>query len=146
MKSRIFLVLAVLPLVFLLGCSSKCKDGEDAECWMKALENPERIEKAIDNLKQIGDKKAEPALLKAFESSANKPKYRERIAEIFKKWKTKSAVGPMIINRRCARTWFSYCPLHSRVIPGSKVISAATRSRASWTKLPRSRPRTLAWT
>jgi HEAT repeat protein len=96
MKSRIALVLALVPLVFLLGCQSRCKDGEDAECWMKALDNPEKIEKAIDNLKQIGDEKAEPALLKTFESSANKPKYRERIAEIFKKWKTKSAVGPMI--------------------------------------------------
>lgn len=96
MKLRIAMVLALVPLVFLLGCQSRCKDGEDAECWIKALDDPEKIEKAIDNLKQIGDKKSEPALLKAFESSANKPKYRERIAEIFKKWKTKSAVGSMI--------------------------------------------------
>ena len=96
MKLRFVLLLALVPLLFTFGCSSKCKEGEDAECWMKALENPERIEKAIDNLKQIGDKKAEPALVKAFESNASNPKYRERIAEIFKKWKTKNAAGPMI--------------------------------------------------
>jgi HEAT repeat protein len=83
-------------VVFLFACQSRCKDGEDADCWIKALDDPERVEKAIDNLKQIGDKKAEPALLKVFESSANNPKYRERIAETFKRWKTKSAAGPMI--------------------------------------------------
>jgi HEAT repeat protein len=96
MKLRTIFVLALIPVVFLFACSSRCKEGEDADCWIKALDDPERIEKAIDNLKQIGDKKAEPALIKAFEASANQPKYRERIAEIFKKWKTKSAAGPMI--------------------------------------------------
>jgi len=93
---RKLLVVAVILCLPVFGCQKTCKPGEDVECWMEALEDPELVEKAIDNLKEIGDKKAEPALIKAFSEFANKPEYRERIAEIFRKWGTKGAVKPML--------------------------------------------------
>ena len=83
-------VVAILFVSFLLlpACQKTCKQGEDAECWISALKDPELAEKAIDNLKQIGDKKAEPALIEVFNESAKNPEFREKIAEIFKRWGT----------------------------------------------------------
>ncbi len=95
MKTALSAVSLVLGLMLLPGCQSECKPGQDADCWIDALKDPKKIEKAIDNLKQIGDKKAEAPLIEAFKATTN-PKYRERIAEIFRKWGTKSAV-PILI-------------------------------------------------
>jgi hypothetical protein len=83
-------------LILVPGCQKKCKPEEDVDCWISALEDPEQVEKAIDNIKAIGDRKAEPALIAAFAAQDSKPQHRERIAEIFKKWGTKSAVKPLV--------------------------------------------------
>ncbi len=96
MSWRMIVLTLVASTLLLAGCKQKCEPGQDAECWMAALENPELIDKAIGNLKQIGDKKAEPALLAAFAQNNDSPKHREKIAEIFKKWKTKTATKPML--------------------------------------------------
>jgi HEAT repeat protein len=79
-----------------LGCSKECKPGQDLECWIGALKNPEQVSKAIDNIKQINDPKAAPALIDVFAASAEEPETRERLAEMFRKWKVKEAIKPMI--------------------------------------------------
>src|SRR6266516_265215 len=57
-------------------------------------------------------------------------------------------VGRITRSVRPARSRFSYSPEYSMVIPGGSVgtISRSIRSLISWTKLPRSRSCTLAWT
>ncbi|MBN2498663.1 MAG: HEAT repeat domain-containing protein [Deltaproteobacteria bacterium] len=88
--------MALWLLLCLPACDRKCKPGEDVECWMQALSSPEQREKAIVEIKALGDKKAEPALVEAFKNAADTPKDREEIAEIFGKWKTAQAVKPMM--------------------------------------------------
>jgi HEAT repeat protein len=96
MTWRSVTLVVILFLLTLPACQKKCKPGQDADCWIEALKDPEQAGKAIDNIKQIDDKKAEAALIEVFSSSANKPEYREKIAEIFGKWKTKAAVKPLL--------------------------------------------------
>ncbi len=90
------LVLLVLALLVMPGCQKKCKKGDDASCWIEVLKDPEQVEKAVAELKDLGDRKAEQALIETFKAGADKPKIREEVAEIFKKWKTKNAVKPML--------------------------------------------------
>lgn len=90
----VVLLLTVLPLI--PGCQKACKPGEDVDCWISALKDPQQAMKAVENLKQIGDKKAEPALIDLFRASTNEPGIREQIAEIFNKWGSRAAVKPMI--------------------------------------------------
>jgi HEAT repeat protein len=91
------ITIILLVSVFLLpACQQKCKPDKDPECWAEALKNPEKIEDAITNLKKLKYKKAEPALIEAFQAAANQPEHREKIADIFKKWKTKEAVKPLM--------------------------------------------------
>lgn len=96
MNWRTILLLTVASVLVLPGCSKKCKPGEDAACWAEALKDAEQIDRAIDNIKEIDDKKVEPVLLEVFQAQTTRPEHRERIAEIFDKWKTKEAVKPMI--------------------------------------------------
>ncbi len=78
------------------GCTKKCKPGQDAECWAEALADAEQRDKAIDELKTLGDVKTAPKLLEVFKASADNPRNRENIAEIFGKWQYKEALKPMI--------------------------------------------------
>ncbi len=98
MKLRLAQILAIAAVASLAasGCQKKCKKGEDAACWIEALKDPEQIATAVAELDHLADKSAEGPLLEAFKASADKPKIREEIAEIFRDWKTKAAVGPMI--------------------------------------------------
>ncbi len=93
---RYALVLLVFALLALPGCQKKCKRGKDASCWVEALKNPEQVKEAIAELKGLDYRKAEPALVATFKASVDKPKTHEEIAEVFKKWKTKGAVKPML--------------------------------------------------
>jgi HEAT repeat protein len=96
MSRRFVAALSVVVLLSLIGCSRKCKVGDNPSCWIKALKDPEQAEAAIDNLRQLGDKAAEPALIEAFQNASEQPEQREKIAEIFNKWQTKSAVKPLL--------------------------------------------------
>jgi HEAT repeat protein len=93
---KAFWVLLMMVFPFVSGCSKECKPGEDVDCWISALKNPEMVSKAIDSVRKIDDKKAEPALIDLFQASAEDPETRENIAEIFRKWETKAAVKPMV--------------------------------------------------
>lgn len=93
MKQSVVLATMTLSLVLLSGCQQECKPNEDVDCWIKALSDSQQTEKAVENIKEIGDKKAEPALLEAFKNNEDKPALREKIAEIFRKWHTKEAIG-----------------------------------------------------
>ncbi len=95
-KLQFGVILLVLATISLAGCKKDCKLGEDVACWMEALQTPELAEKAVGQLKDLNDKEAEPALVAAFLKAADQPKLREDIAEIFGKWKTKTAVKPMM--------------------------------------------------
>ena len=90
------LCIAAMASLVAAGCQTKCKKGDDAACWIGALQDPEQIEKAVAELDDLGDKSAEGPLIEAFKASADRPKVREEIAEIFRDWKTKAGVKPMI--------------------------------------------------
>jgi HEAT repeat protein len=96
MAWRILPLLLLASLLMTPGCKKDCKPGQDADCWMSALKDAEQAEKAVDNLKQIGDKKAEGALIEVFQASTTTPEVREKLADLFKKWESKAAVKPMI--------------------------------------------------
>jgi HEAT repeat protein len=88
--------MSAIGLLLVSGCQKKCKKGEDAACWIAALQDPEQAETAVAELKGLDEKSAEPALITAFSAAADNPKLREEAAEAFKKWKTAAAVKPMI--------------------------------------------------
>jgi FOG: HEAT repeat len=96
MSRRSVAALIVVVLFSFMGCSKKCKVGDTSNCWIKALNDPEQVEAAVDNLRQLGDKAAEPALVEAFQNATEQPELREKIAEIFNRWQTKSAVKPLL--------------------------------------------------
>jgi len=96
MKQLVALVTTAMALSTLAGCQQECKPNQDVECWINALSDSQRVEKAVENIREIGDKKAEPALLEAFKSNEDKPAIRERIAEIFRKWHTSEAVPALL--------------------------------------------------
>jgi HEAT repeat protein len=96
MSRRSVAALIVVVLFSFTACSQKCKVGDSSACWMKALKDPEQAEAAVDNLRQLGDKAAEPALVEAFQNATEQPELREKLAEIFNKWQTKSAVKPLV--------------------------------------------------
>ncbi len=96
MSRRSIAALIVVVAFSFIGCSKKCKVGDASDCWIKALKDPEQTEAAVDNLRQLGDKAAEPALVEAFQNATEQPELREKIAEIFNKWQTKSAVKPLL--------------------------------------------------
>jgi len=91
-----FLLLALCSGLLFCACQKECKPGEDVDCWLGALKNPELQEKALDNLRDLNDRKAEPALIEAFKNAEDKPEVREKIAEIFHKWGTQQAVEVML--------------------------------------------------
>lgn len=90
------LTLLVIGLLVLPGCQKKCKKGEDAECWVSALKDPEQAEAAVAELKALNHQVAAPALIEAFQAAADNPKLREEAAEAFARWLTKAAVKPML--------------------------------------------------
>lgn len=90
------LILLFVALLVLPGCEKKCKKGEDAACWAEALKDKQQVTKAVSELKALNDKSAAPALLDTFKASADNPKVREKIAEIFKKWKYDKAGKALI--------------------------------------------------
>ncbi len=92
-NSLILLFVATLATV---GCEKKCKKGQDVACWTQALGDKARVTKAVSELKAINDKSAAPALLETFKTSSDNPKVREKIAEMFKKWKYDKAVKALI--------------------------------------------------
>ncbi len=96
MTLRIWIVAWLLPVIWISGCQKKCIPGEGVDCWINALQNPEKVDKAIDNLRQINDRKAETALIEAFQRYTQNPDAEEKIIELLKKWKTKAAIKPMI--------------------------------------------------
>ena len=93
---RTALVLMAMTSLLSSACQKKCKKGDDAACWIEALQNPEQLETAVAELKALDAKNAEPALIATFKLSADKPKVREEIAEVFKKWRSKAAVKPLL--------------------------------------------------
>jgi HEAT repeat protein len=93
---QIFVLFTAGCLLSLSGCQKKCKTGQDTDCWIQAMEDAQQRSKAIRELKSIGDRKAEPALIKAFTAAVDKPKQREELAELFKKWKSKAAAQVML--------------------------------------------------
>ena len=96
MTLRIWSVAWLLPVIWISGCQKKCVPGEGVDCWINALKNPEQVDKAVDNLRQINDRRAEVALIEAFQRYSQNPDAEEKIIELLKKWKTKAAVKPMI--------------------------------------------------
>ncbi|HOX46772.1 MAG TPA: HEAT repeat domain-containing protein [Myxococcota bacterium] len=93
---RIGVVAVAVLALGLAGCQKKCKPGQDPGCWAEALADAEQQERAIEELKALGDVKAAPRLLEVFKASADNPKNRENIAEIFGKWQYKEALKPML--------------------------------------------------
>ncbi len=97
MKKLVFLAaLVLLSGLVASACEKTCQPGQDIDCWIDALKNPEMAEKAVENLHDLGDKKAEPALIEAFKGAEDRPELREKIAEIFNKWGTQAALDPML--------------------------------------------------